>query len=73
MSYLALIPTIVQLIQAVEALMPASSGRDKLDAVVASVENITGVVTENLPALQKLVGVFVAAFNLRGIFTKKPT
>lgn len=71
MNYFVLISTIISAVKAVEALMPASAGKDKLAAVVSIVEGIVGSVAASLPAVEQLVAVVVAGFNAVGLFKKK--
>lgn len=71
MNYLALISALISAIKSVEMLMPASTGKDKFDAVIATVEGIFGDVTAQLPALTAMVTGIVAAFNAIKQFTHK--
>lgn len=71
MNYIALVSTLISTIKAVEALLPNSTGKEKLDLVVATVEGIFGEVTSILPQLTSLIAVIVTGFNKLGVFTKK--
>lgn len=71
MNYLAIIPTIVSFVKAIEDLMPTSTGKEKLEAVVTAIEAVFGALTDNLPKIEGLIGVIVKAFNLLGVFKKK--
>jgi hypothetical protein len=71
MNYLILITQIISSVKAVEALMPASAGNDKLNAVVAMVEGVMGEIGPLLPAVQGLIATVVAGFNAIGVFRKK--
>lgn len=71
MNYFLLIETIISAIKSVEALMPASKGEDKLNAVILMVESAIGTIQPMLPAIQGIVGALVAAYNAAGLFTKK--
>ena len=71
-NVLVLIPTIIDLIKAVEVLLPQSSGKDKLDAVLAALGNIAGEVTNLAPVVTPLIAAIVKGLNALGVFTKKP-
>jgi len=71
MNYLVLIPTIIELIKSIEILLPQSSGKDKLAAVIAAVANIAGEASDIAPKLTPLISAIVAGLNILGIFKKK--
>jgi hypothetical protein len=71
MNFILLISTIISAVKSIELLMPASTGKEKLDAVITTVEGIMGTVSPILPAVQALVATIVTGFNALGIFTKK--
>lgn len=71
-NVLVLIPTIIDLVKAVEVLLPQSSGKDKLDAVLAALGNIVGEVSNLAPVVTPLIAAIVKGLNALGIFTKKP-
>ncbi len=66
-----LIPIIIALVKSVEELMPESTGKDKLEAVITAVEGIAGTVGAQLPAIQQLITVIVSGLNAIGVFKKK--
>jgi hypothetical protein len=67
-NILKLIPIAIGVIQSIEAMMPASAGKDKLEAAIKAIENIYGAIGESAPALSKFIAVVVAAFNSLGLF-----
>ena len=71
MNYIMLIPTIIDLIKSVEILLPASSGKDKLDAVLTAITALTGEAVNLAPKLTPLISTIVTALNLLGVFSKK--
>lgn len=71
MDYVRLVPTIINSVKAIEALMPQSSGKDKLDAAIKMIEEVYGVVSENLPQIIAFITTLVSLFNSIGIFKKK--
>lgn len=71
MNYLALIPTIVEIIKTVEQLMPEGGrGKEKLAAVRAMVEGVYGDITGAWPQIETVIGLFVRLANLSGKFKK---
>lgn len=66
-----LIPLIVNTIKAVETMLPNGTGKEKLDAVIATIEAIFGALGEAMPAITNFIGVVVGGFNMLGIFRKK--
>lgn len=67
-NILKLIPVVIGVVQSIEAMMPASAGKDKLEAAIKAVETIYGALGESAPALAKFIAVIVAAFNSLGLF-----
>ena len=65
--YLLLITTVIHAIKAVEQLMPASAGKDKLDAALAIVEAIVGDITKEAPALVSVIATLVAGMRTTGV------
>ena len=72
MNYITLIPTIIDLIKSVEILLPASSGKEKLDAVLTAITTLVGEVTDLAPKLTPLISAIVKGLNVLGIFSRKP-
>jgi hypothetical protein len=70
MNYLVLIPLLIQLISAVEQLMPNAAGSAKFNAVIAAIEQVFGSVASQLPALQAIATSVVNAYNATGVFKK---
>jgi hypothetical protein len=73
LTILALIPTVFQIIKLIESLMPASTGKEKFDAAVASLEQVYGNLSSMMPVLTPMITGFVAMLNAAGVFHKKPT
>lgn len=70
MNYLLLLQTLTGAIKAVEALMPASAGKDKFDAAIMLVESVVGSVAPMLPQLQAIAALVVTGLHAVGAFTK---
>ena len=70
MNYIATIQTIISAVRAIEALMPTSTGKEKFDAVIATIEGIFGGVQSILPQITPVINLVVSAFNAVGIFKK---
>ena len=71
MNYILTIKTLISAIKAVEALMPASKGKEKFDAALALVEAVVGDVTPIIPALQAIAALVVTGLRATGIFAQK--
>ena len=71
MNIIALIPTIIDIIKALEQLMPESAGKQKLDILIATIETTVGEVIENKPALEKLVSAIVSILKVVGVFKSR--
>lgn len=71
MQYIILIQTIIAAVKAIETLMPESTGREKLQAAIATTEGIMGSLATSLPAIEAFVAVVVAGLNASGAFRKK--
>jgi hypothetical protein len=69
MNYLLLITTLISAIKDIEALMPASAGKDKFDAAIALVQGVVGDVGPTLPALASIATNVVNALRKAGVFT----
>jgi len=69
MQYVLIIQSLLSLIKAIEAFMPNSSGKEKLDAVLAALEGLYGQVPNVIP----VINTFVATLHATGIFSKKPS
>lgn len=70
MNYIALIPTIINLIKAVEVFLPQSAGVDKLNAVLSAIQNIIGAGAEVAPQLTPLINATVQGLNALGVLKK---
>ena len=71
MNYFLLIQTIISAVKSIEALMPASKGEDKLNAVIVMIESVVGTVQPMLPAIQGIITALVSSYHAAGVFTKK--
>lgn len=71
MQYIILIQTIIAAVKAIETLLPNSTGKEKLQAVLATVDGIMGDLTTSLPAIEAFITVVVAGLNASGAFKKK--
>ena len=73
LKYLQLIPMIVPLVQAAEALVPLpQKGKEKLDFILASLTQVYGDVSDVLPQVKALISSLVALANATGVFHKAP-
>ena len=70
-NILTLIPVIFNVVKMIEQLMPASAGKEKFDAAIATLTQIYGDISGNMPAITSVVNGAVSLLNLAGIFTKK--
>jgi hypothetical protein len=74
MSYITIIlqfgPMLWALVEAIEAKMPASPGKVKLDAAIAFVNSVEPTLVDAVPAVTKIIGGIVAANNAAGLFNK---
>lgn len=70
MNYILLLQTLTGAIKAVEALMPASAGKDKFDAAITLVESVLGPVTSIAPQLEAIATLVVNGLHAVGAFTK---
>ena len=68
MNYRLSITTLIAAIKTVEALMPASSGKEKFDAAIAMVEGVLGELDGMLPALQAVATTVVSGLRAAGVF-----
>ena len=71
MDYKLVLTTLIQAIQAVEILMPESTGKEKFDAAMVMVTAIIGNVEAITPALVAIATLLVNGFRAAGIFKKK--
>ena len=71
MNFLALIPVIFQVVQAVENLFPNSPGKEKFDTALKIIEQIYADVEANLPTVTGIINSAVSLLNMTGVFTKK--
>ena len=70
MNYRLLITTLIAAIKTVEALMPASSGKEKFDAAIVMVEGVVGELDGLLPALQAVATTVVNGLRAAGVFAR---
>jgi len=78
-TILALLPTIIEVIKAIEAAIPGTGqGKAKLEAVRQILEASSAVAGETAnqfaalwPALQVSIGAIVALFNSSGVFRSR--
>lgn len=70
MNYITTITTVIDAVKAIEALMPSSTGKDKLDAVLTTISNTVGLIESQIPAITSLIGAIVSILNAAGIFKK---
>lgn len=71
MNYFLLIKTLFAAVKAIEELMPESPSKDKLEAAISIIEGVVGTLDNLAPAVKKLIGNIVEAFNSNGVFKKK--
>lgn len=71
MNYITLIKTVIAAVKSIEALMPQSAGKDKLDAAMAIVEGVMGDVSAIAPALIATISAIVSSLTAAGVFTRK--
>ena len=70
----SLLPTLIQLIQAVEAAMPAAGqGAQKLALVKNIMTSVDTSLVTAWPALETVIGAIVSVFNATGAFNAKST
>ena len=72
MNYFLMIRTFLSAVKTVEALMPASPGKEKFDAALAIVEGVIGNVESYAPALKMLATLAVTTYRATGSFAAKP-
>lgn len=71
MNVVAAIPLIIEIVKAVEKLLPEKGrGAEKLAAVRQMVEAAYGDVTAVWPQIEAVVSLFVRLANLAGTFRK---
>lgn len=70
MQYILIIRTFLSAVKTVEALMPASKGKEKFDAAMAILEGIIGNVESYAPVLQGLATLAVTTYRATGTFAK---
>ena len=73
MNYLLIITTAIQAIKTVEAMMPASAGKDKAEAALAIIEGVVGEVQSIAPQLLALFTVVVNGLRSAGVFKTTAT
>ncbi len=74
---LSLLPLIVETVRTIEAVMPAGSGKTKLEMLRGTMEAAYSVSTDTIvqfeavwPAIERTVSAVVTAFNTAGVFKK---
>lgn len=78
-TVLAMLPLVIQAIQALEAAMPGSgNGSAKLAVIKETLSSAYKVSTDAVgtfdqlwPVLQTMIGAVVSGFNISGVFKKK--
>ena len=71
LQILQLLPTIIELIKAIEAAVPqGGKGSEKLQAVLDIVAGLVDNAAELMPKLTAVIGTIVGMFNAAGTFTK---
>lgn len=71
MNYFQLIPVVVEVIKAVEKLMPeGGKSTEKLAAARALLEAVYGELADNWPKIEALIEFLVGLFNKTGVFKK---
>lgn len=66
-----LLPLLIQLIRAVESAIPeAGKGGEKLALVRSILETVDTNIPPIWPAIEKVIGAIVGAFNKTGVFAK---
>lgn len=71
MNIFKLIPTIIQVVKAVEVLFPNASGAEKLEAALETLKGISDDIKEALPGVTAFISAVVNGLNALGIFKKK--
>ena len=66
MNYLLMIKTFLAAVKTIEALMPASPGKEKFDVVMAITEDVVGSVASFAPALTMLATNAVNTYRAVG-------
>lgn len=67
-NILKLLPIVVGVVQSIEALLPAGSSKDKLEAALKAIESIYGALGTTVPSVTKFIATVVAALHSLGLF-----
>ena len=69
-AIIKILPQIFQIIQAVEDVMPPSSGKEKLEFAINCIEKIIGDIVAIKPVIESIISFAVKMFNSAGVFKK---
>lgn len=72
-SILQLVPALIEMIKAVEAMWPEGSkgkGKEKLTLINQLLEAAYGGISEMWPMIEKMIAAIVSVFNSNGTFSK---
>ena len=70
LAIIKILPQIFQILQAVEEVMPPSSGKEKLEFAINTIEKIIGDIVAIKPAVESIIAFAVKMFNSAGVFKK---
>ena len=70
LAIVKILPQIFQILQAVEDVMPPSSGREKLEFAIKTIETIIGDIVAIKPLVESIIALAVKMFNSAGVFKK---
>ena len=70
LAIIKILPQIFQIIQAVEGVMPPSSGKEKLEFTINCIEKIIGDIVAIKPLVESIIALAVKMFNSAGVFKK---
>ena len=70
LAIIKILPQIFQIIQAVEEVMPPSSGKEKLEIAINTIEKIIGDIVAIKPVIESIISFAVKMFNSAGVFKK---
>lgn len=71
MNYILLISTVITAVKEIEKLMPASAGKDKLDAAIALISGVLDNVQPLIPQITGTISTIVKMLNSTGVFVSK--
>ena len=70
LAIIKILPQIFQILQAVEEVMPPSSGKEKLEFAINTIEKIIGDIVAIKPVVESIIAFAVKMFNSAGVFQK---